>query len=367
MRYRARILVWRSPLLTLAAVWAPGCRAPLSAATSSSRVAITRPSGIRTAETTDAAAALNRRLRGRLGRAEVRSGQAAISGRCSTRSTSRSSRRRWSFRRPASRRRSSTTAIRARSTSTTPWRSAGCAAATSSRLPRRTRAGRGLLRARPEGGPSPRSSSATNDCLACHLSWETLGVPGLMVQSVHPLPDEISYVNGYNTIHAQPARAALGRLVGDRQSRRRPAHGQHSRSCPPTRASRSSPTRRRPLASVEGQFDLEGYPTPYSDVVAQMVLAHQARMTNLITRTGWEARLAAAAPSADATRACAGSGVGPGRLPVVRGRGAVRRSDAGVLGICRVVRHAGARATRRAARCASSIFAAGCSSIPAAT
>src|SRR5688572_10725302 len=35
-----------------------------------------------------------------------------------------------------------------------------------------------------------------DQCLACHLSWETAGVPGLIVQSVHPLPDEISYVNG---------------------------------------------------------------------------------------------------------------------------------------------------------------------------
>jgi hypothetical protein len=34
-----------------------------------------------------------------------------------------------------------------------------------------------------------------NECLACHLSWETLGVPGLMVQSVYPLKDEYSYVN----------------------------------------------------------------------------------------------------------------------------------------------------------------------------
>src|SRR5678815_1336584 len=45
---------------------------------------------------------------------------------------------------------------------------------------------------------------------------------------------------------------------------------------------------------------LKGYPTPYSDVVAQLVLAHQVRMTNLITRTGWEARIANvdAAPAA---------------------------------------------------------------------
>jgi hypothetical protein len=34
--------------------------------------------------------------------------------------------------------------------------------------------------------------------------------------------------------------------------------------------------------------------------VALLVLAHQTNMTNLITRTGWEARLAAASPSADA-------------------------------------------------------------------
>jgi hypothetical protein len=51
---------------------------------------------------------------------------------------------------------------------------------------------------------------------------------------------------------------------------------------------------------VEGLFDLAGYPTPYSDVVSQLVLAHQVRMTNMITRAGWEARVAAAEPSADA-------------------------------------------------------------------
>ena len=37
-------------------------------------------------------------------------------------------------------------------------------------------------------------------------------------------------------------------------------------------------------------FDLEGYPTPHSDVVALMVLEHQTHLANLITRVGWEAR-----------------------------------------------------------------------------
>jgi hypothetical protein len=46
---------------------------------------------------------------------------------------------------------------------------------------------------------------------------------------------------------------------------------------------------------------VQGYPSTHSDVVALLVLAHQTNMTNLITRLGWEARVAAAAPSADAS------------------------------------------------------------------
>jgi len=43
--------------------------------------------------------------------------------------------------------------------------------------------------------------------------------------------------------------------------------------------------------SLEGQFDLSGYLTPYSDVVALMVLEHQSHLANLMTRATWEARL----------------------------------------------------------------------------
>ena len=147
--------------------------------------------------------------------------------------------------------------------------------------------------------PSPRFVR-NNDCLACHLSWETLGVPGLTVQSVYPLPDELSYVNGFTTVHGSPLEQRWGGwfVTGD--------HGgvKHMGNVPvmPKEKGTSklaNPT--RPLTSVEGLFDLKGYPTPYSDVVAQMVLAHQTNMTNLITRTGWEARLLAAKPSVDAS------------------------------------------------------------------
>jgi hypothetical protein len=138
-----------------------------------------------------------------------------------------------------------------------------------------------------------------DECLACHLSWENLGVPGLMMQSVHPLPDEISYVVGYTTNQASPFSERWGGwfVTG--------VHGKvrHMGNIPvmPQDKGKVALADPRELKSVEGLFDLRGYPTPYSDVVALMVLAHQTAMTNQITRVGWEARLAAAAPSADAS------------------------------------------------------------------
>jgi hypothetical protein len=42
------------------------------------------------------------------------------------------------------------------------------------------------------------------------------------------------------------------------------------------------------------RFDTSAYPVPTSDVVALLTLEHQARMTNLITRVGWDTRIAEA-------------------------------------------------------------------------
>jgi len=150
-----------------------------------------------------------------------------------------------------------------------------------------------------EQTPTP-AVKRDNDCLACHLSWDSLGVPGLLVESVHPLPDEISYVNGYNTVHASPLDQRWGGwwVTGNHGGAR---HMGNIPVMPEDKGKSKLANPRQVLNTVEGQFDLTGYPTPYSDVVAQLVLAHQARMTNMITRAGWEARLAAATPSADAT------------------------------------------------------------------
>jgi hypothetical protein len=134
------------------------------------------------------------------------------------------------------------------------------------------------------------SFTRDTQCLACHLSWETLGVPGLTVQSVYPLPDEKSYVNGFTTIHGSPLEQRWGGwwVTGDTGG------AKHMGNIPvmPADKGRGIANPLRPLASVDGLFDQRGYLSSHSDVVALLVLEHQAHMTNLITRTGWEARLA---------------------------------------------------------------------------
>jgi hypothetical protein len=136
------------------------------------------------------------------------------------------------------------------------------------------------------------------ECLACHLSWETLGVPGLIVQSVYPLPDDKNaYVTGFTTDHRSPLTERWGGwYVTGRHG------GAHHMGnvpvMPDDKAKATIAMPLQPLDSLTGRFDLTSYPTPYSDVVALMVLAHQTHMTNLITRVGWEARVAASSAKA---------------------------------------------------------------------
>jgi hypothetical protein len=125
-----------------------------------------------------------------------------------------------------------------------------------------------------------------SQCLRCHLSWDTLGVPGLSVLSTMPRKSDRDYANGFFVDHYRQIQERWGGWYVT--GRRVPAR--HMGNLPLIMAG--------PLAgplparvSLEGQFDLTGYLTPYSDVVALMVLDHQAHFSNLVTRATWEARL----------------------------------------------------------------------------
>jgi hypothetical protein len=153
----------------------------------------------------------------------------------------------------------------------------------------------------PKEAGAPVTLERKTDCLACHLSWDTRGVPGLMTTSMYPLPDDPNaYANGFSTVQGSPLEQRWGGwwVTGDTGG------AQHLGNIPVMPAEKNFAHPRNPkapLPTVEGFFDLKGYPAPTSDVVALLVLAHETTVTNLIGRLGWEARVAEAEPSADAS------------------------------------------------------------------
>ena len=130
----------------------------------------------------------------------------------------------------------------------------------------------------------------TDRCLACHLSWDTLGVPGLQVLSVAPLSsDPTAYATGFVSDHRSPLTERWGGwyVTGRVGSVAHMGNIEVTDVDVPDATLGAVPPQ---LDSLVGAFDLDGFPSEHSDVAALMVLEHQAGMTNLITRVGWEAR-----------------------------------------------------------------------------
>ena len=129
-----------------------------------------------------------------------------------------------------------------------------------------------------------------NQCLACHLSWDTLGVPGLQVLSTAPLSaDPNAYATGFVSDHRSRLEDRWGGwyVTGSHGAVAHMGNVEVTDVEDPLATFGVVPPE---LASLEGRFDLDAYPSAHSDIVALLVLEHQAHMTNLITRVGWEAR-----------------------------------------------------------------------------
>jgi hypothetical protein len=126
-------------------------------------------------------------------------------------------------------------------------------------------------------------------CLACHLSWDTLGVPGFFFMSTLAVPDDPhKYASGFSSDDRKNFDTRWGGwyVTGDIGSL------VHMGNVPVSNTDKPARADARALKSLDSEFDTAGFPAHTSDVVALMVLDHQAHMMNLITRTGWEARLA---------------------------------------------------------------------------
>ncbi len=128
-------------------------------------------------------------------------------------------------------------------------------------------------------------------CLECHVSDATLGLPGLAVGSAVIDPEGVPYVS-IPVDQRTPISSRWGGWYVTGNTGLGP-HVGNTVATDPDEPMLLEDDANFNLPTVEDRFDTSGYLTPYSDIAALMVLEHQTHMTNLLTRTGWEFRVAA--------------------------------------------------------------------------
>jgi hypothetical protein len=132
----------------------------------------------------------------------------------------------------------------------------------------------------------------SDSCLSCHESRNSLDVPGLLARSMavgrggQTMPQYGNYVSD----HRSPFEERWGGWFITGGTGR--ARHMGNEMLGEDGSGRLSVAPKAWSAIGGSSFDPAGYPSMYSDVAAVMVLNHQVGMTNLLTRVGWEARVA---------------------------------------------------------------------------
>jgi hypothetical protein len=141
-------------------------------------------------------------------------------------------------------------------------------------------------------------------CLQCHQGLGTLGVPGILVTSVYPDADGMPAFRGANMITDHRTSFdkrwggwyVTGTMGSETHMGNAVGHNSQHPELLDTQGTQN-PT------SLERKFDTSHYLAKTSDIVALMTLEHQTRMSNLMTRVGWDTRIAQAEGALnDATR-----------------------------------------------------------------
>jgi hypothetical protein len=148
-------------------------------------------------------------------------------------------------------------------------------------------------------------------CVSCHLTWDTLGVPGLTVRTTFPRRSAGDFLDGGPVDHRRPMHERWSGwfVTGTRVPAR------HMATC---RLSSQLPIEgpAPKLETVEGEFDTAGYLRKTSDIVALLILEHQVHAANLMTWLDWEARLGDAARVREAAGALADYLLFVGEAPI---------------------------------------------------
>lgn len=141
-------------------------------------------------------------------------------------------------------------------------------------------------------GPKPRIDRR-DECLQCHAVGGTLGVPGLVVRSVFVERSGMPafHAGGFVTDHRSPVSERWGGwyVTGTHGAARHMGNVVAEDRDHPDDLDREAGAN---VTDLKGRIDPGMYASPGSDIVALMTLEHQTRMVNLITRAGWETRMA---------------------------------------------------------------------------
>jgi len=133
-----------------------------------------------------------------------------------------------------------------------------------------------------------------DDCLKCHQGAPSLGVPGLLVSSVHPRTNEGREAHG--AAYVTDARTDFNErwggwyVTGTHGSQFH--QGNNIALADPLDPGPASHNGTQNVTRLDQFFDTSKYLAPTSDIVALMTLEHQTRMANLFTRIGWDTRIA---------------------------------------------------------------------------
>ena len=132
-------------------------------------------------------------------------------------------------------------------------------------------------------------------CLSCHLSANSLDVPGVLVRSMFAAGDgrAMPQLGSFLIDHRSPLEQRWGGwyVTGTHGGARHLGNAFVTDSAMPA-AAITAATLNRP--TLDPRVDVTAYPTATSDIAALLVFDHQGRAINLLTRLGWETRIAAA-------------------------------------------------------------------------
>ena len=146
----------------------------------------------------------------------------------------------------------------------------------------------------PQSHTGPPSLFREQQCLSCHYTVAANGVPGVFVRSIPTASDgtPMPWLANNITDHRSPLaeRWAGWYVTGDSGSSQHLGNLQianrRAQELPPWGPERI-------VQSLSSRIDPDAYLSPHSDIVALLIFNHQVRMMNLLTRLGWQARIAA--------------------------------------------------------------------------